>query len=140
MAELTTQKSDANVLQWINQLTNPQRQQDSLELVALFERVTGFAPVLWGSNMIGFGEYHYQSERSSQHGDWPLIAFSPRKQNMTIYIMPGFSEYLSLLDKLGKHKTSVSCLYFNTLAQLDIEVLAQLIRESVAYMQAKYSV
>ena len=92
-------------------------------------------PKLWGDSIVGFGEYHYKSERSSQEGDWPLTAFSPRKRNMTVYIMPGFSKYQDLLDKLGAHKTSVSCLYFNKLENIDVKVLKQIIRRSVADMK-----
>jgi hypothetical protein len=85
---------------------------------------------MWGPSMIGFGQYHYKSERSRQEGDWPLAAFSPRKQNLTLYIMPGFNDYSDLLDKLGKHKTSKGCLYINKLSDVDQDILAQLIKRS----------
>jgi Domain of unknown function (DU1801) len=88
--------------------------------------------------MIGFGKYHYKSERSTQEGDWPLTGFSPRKQNLTIYIMPGFKEYGNLMETLGKYKTSVSCLYVKRLSDIDTKVLTKLIKHSVADMKKRY--
>lgn len=85
---------------------------------------------MWGPTMIGFGQYHYKSERSSQQGDWPLAAFSPRKANLTLYIMPGFADLDDLLDKLGKHRTSVGCLYINKLADVDMAVLGKIIEHT----------
>ena len=93
---------------------------------------------MWGDSIVGFGEYHYKSERSSQEGDWPLTGFSPCKRNMTVYIMPGFTKYKDLMNKLGKHKTSVSCIYFNKLQDINTEVLKQVIRRSVADMKKIY--
>ena len=93
---------------------------------------------MWGDSIVGFGEYHYKSERSSQEGDWPLTGFSPRKRNMTVYIMPVFTKYKDLMNKLGKHKTSVSCIYFNKLQDINTEVLKQVIRRSVADMKKIY--
>src|SRR5690606_35072032 len=90
---------------------------------------------MWGSSMIGFGQYHYKSERSSQEGDWPLAAFSPRKQNLTLYITPGFDGYDDLLDKLGKHKISKGCLYINKLSDVDLDVLEQIV--GMAYNDAE---
>jgi len=85
-----------------------------------------------------FGEYHYKSERSSQEGDWPLTGFSPREQNMTVYIMPEFKNYQDLIKKLGKHKSSVSCIYFSKLENIDVKVLKRIIRRSVADMKKIY--
>ena len=96
------------------------------------------SPTLWGNSIVGFGEYHYKSDRSSQEGDWPLTGFSPRKRNMTVYIMPGFTNYQDLLNKLGRHKTSVSCIYFSKLENIDVKVLKQIIRRSVADMKKIY--
>ena len=95
---------------------------------------------MWGDSIVGFGEYHYKSERSSQEGDWPLTGFSPRKRNLTVYVMPGFSNYKSLMNKLGRHKSSVSCIYFNKLEDIDVKVLKQVIRRSVADMKKMYKV
>jgi hypothetical protein len=95
---------------------------------------------MWGASIIGFGMYHYKSERSAQEGDWPLTGFSPRKQNLTLYIMLVFGDYKDLLKKLGKHKTSVGCLYINKLEDVDVAVLKQLIKKSYLAMKKKYAV
>jgi len=96
-------------------------------------------PKMWGDSIVGFGEYHYKSERSTQEGDWPLTGFSPRKRNMTVYIMPGFSNYQELMNKLGKHKSSVSCIYFSKLSDIDVSVLKQIVRKSVSDMKNIYA-
>lgn len=93
---------------------------------------------MWGMSIIGYGTYHYKSERSSQEGDWMMTGFSPRKQNLTIYIIPGFDSYQKDLAKLGKHKTSVSCLYINKLSDVDINVLKQIITDAYSKMKKQY--
>lgn len=135
MSTLKTLPNDANVTDFINGLDNETKRQDALALLELFTKVTGLPPQMWGSSIIGFGMYHYKSERSTQEGDWPLIAFSPRKQNLSLYIMPGFDDYRDLLKNLGKHKTSVSCLYINKLADVDMLVLTKLVKRAYADMK-----
>jgi hypothetical protein len=135
MAELKTKVNDASVNDFINSVNDEQKKQDSLELLKIFTKQTGQPAKMWGNSIVGFGQYHYKSERSSQEGDWMLTGFSPRKQNLTIYIMPGFDKYKDLLQKLGKHKTSVSCLYINRLADVDMGVLQKLIK--LAYLDMK---
>jgi hypothetical protein len=96
------------------------KRQDSYRLLDMYKRVTDDEPRMWGDAIVGFGKYHYKSERSTQEGDWPLAAFSPRKQNLTLYFMSGFDTFLAdQLAKLGKHKTSKSCLYINRLSDVD---------------------
>lgn len=109
------------------------------ELLELFRTVTKEKPVMWGNSMIGFGMYHYKSERSSQEGDWPLVAFSPRKANLTLYLMNGFKDNGELLKKFGKHKISVGCLYINKLTDIDLDVLSQLVKNSYLNMKKMYS-
>lgn len=138
MAELKTKKSNASVTDFLSAIENEQRRKDGFKLLAIFEQVTGMPPRLWGTSIVGFGEYHYQSERSRQQGDWPLTGFSVRKRNMTVYIMPGFADYQDLLERLGKHTTSVSCLYFTRLENIDVKILKKLIRKSVVDMKKKY--
>lgn len=94
-------------------------------------------PMMWGSSIIGFGTYHYKSERSRQEGDWFITGFSPRKANLTLYIMPGVDYYKDLIKKLGKCKTSVSCLYINKLADVDTKVLKELITTAYKNMKEK---
>lgn len=138
MTDLKTKKSSASVPEFLKSVEHEQRRNDSFELLEIFEQVTKMPPMLWGDSIVGFGEYHYKSERSKQEGDWPLTGFSPRKSNMTVYIIPGFKNYQDLLSNLGKHKTSVSCLYFNKLENIDIKVLKQIIRRSVSDMKKQY--
>jgi hypothetical protein len=128
MAELKTKKNNASVKTFIAAVENETRRKDSEVLLKLFEEVTGEKAMMWGTSIIGFGEYHYKHERSTQEGDWPLTGFSPRKTSLSIYIMPGFKKYQKLLDELGKHKHSVSCLYINKLADVDLTVLKKLIK------------
>ena len=122
MAELKTKATKEDVKKFISSVENVRRREDSFVLLEIFERVTKEKAILWGESIIGFGSYHYKSTRSSQEGDWPLIGFSPRKTSLSVYIMPGFTHFGSLMDKLGKFKTSVSCLYINKLDDVDLKV------------------
>lgn len=141
MAELKTKKNNASVSAFINSIEDEQKREDSRELVKIFTEVTKEKPTMWGTSIIGFGSYHYKSERSTQEGDWPLTGFSPRKQNLSIYIMPGFKEYLELLKKIGKHKISGgSCLYIKRLSDIDVSILKQLIKKSVAEMKKRHKI
>lgn len=130
MGNIKTLQNDANVEDFINNVPDEAKRKDSFTLLKLFTEITGEKPKMWGTSIIGYGQYHYKSERSTQEGDWPLIGFSPRKQSLTLYIMTGFKDQQALLSKLGKHKTSVSCLYINKLADVDMTVLEKLIKES----------
>lgn len=107
------------------------RRQDCKTLVELFSKATGHPPVMWGSSIIGFDQYHYKYG-SGREADWLATGFSPRKQNLTIYIMPGFDRYPELMKKLGTFTTGKSCLYVKTLSQIDLTVLKELINRSVA--------
>lgn len=138
MAELKTKPTKISVTQFINAIEDDTKRDDAKKLLKLFREVSGEKPVLWGTSIIGFGKYHYKSERSRQEGDWPLTGFSPRKQNMTIYIMPGFKNYANLLKKLGPHKISVGCLYIKRLSDVDLRILAKLIEQSILDMRKKY--
>jgi hypothetical protein len=136
MGELKTQENDASVTDFIDAVPEETKRRDSYVLLELFKRVTGQEPRMWGTSIIGFGKYHYKSERSTQEGDWPLAAFSPRKQNLTLYFMSGFDTFLAEdLAKLGKHKTSKACLYINRLADVDIAVLEEAVRKG--FIEAK---
>jgi len=131
MAELKTQENDADVKKFINSVKDKQKREDSLKLLEIFTEVTKKEGKMWGSSIIGFGKYHYQSKRSKQEGDWPLTGFSPRKQAITIYIMFGFEGLEKTLKQLGKYKlSSGSCIYINKLDDVNLDVLKELIRES----------
>lgn len=138
MSTIKTLANDGSVEDFINTASGTKR-DDGFVLLELFTKITGEKAKMWGTSIIGFGQYHYKSERSKQEGDWPLIGFSPRKQNLTLYIMPGFGDYSDMLAKLGKHKTSVGCLYINKLADVDMNVLEALVKRSYADMKKKHS-
>ncbi len=136
MAELKTQKTKESVAKFLKTIAPIEKQKDSFALLKMFKEITGEKAVMWGESIVGFGMYHYKSERSTQEGDWPLVAFSPRKQNLTLYIMHGNQNSESLITKLGKHKTSTGgCLYINKLADVDQKILANLIKKSFQHMK-----
>lgn len=139
MATIKTTVNDNSVEDFINSVDNDTRRKDGFVLLDLFTKATGETAKMWGTSIIGFGQYHYKSERSRQEGDWPLIGFSPRKQNLTLYIMPGFGDYSDMLTKLGKHKISVGCLYINKLSDVDMVVLENLVKGSYADMKKKHA-
>lgn len=138
MAEIKTKENDASVLDFLSSVENERRRVDSLELKKLFDEATGMEAKMWGDSIVGYGKYHYKSDRSSQEGDWPLTGFSPRKQNLTVYIMPGFQDYGNIIEKIGKCKTSTgSCMYINKLSDVDTELLKNLIALSVKDMKKR---
>ena len=137
MAELKTKKNKASVTKFIDSVEHKTRREDAKRLLKIFNEATGMKPAMWGTSIIGYGEYHYKSERSTQEGDWPLTGFSPRKASMTVYIMPGFDKYKKDLDKIGKHKTSVSCLYFTKLDNIDEKILKKMIKDSMEVMKKR---
>ena len=137
MTALKTQPNDKSVEQFLQALDDEQKQADSFQILEWMEEITGEAPEIWGDSIVGFGSYHYKYE-SGREGDWFLTGFSPRKKQLSLYIMSGFSRYEELLGQLGKHKTGKSCLYIKRLADVDPSVLQKLISESVAYMREKY--
>lgn len=139
MAELKTKKNTASVEGFLKKVKDSQRKEDCFKVLELMKRVTGEKPLMWGSSIVGFGSYHYVYA-TGREGDWPLTGFSPRAQNLTLYIMPGFDRYDELMKRLGKFKTGKSCLYLKKLDDVDQNVLEKLISESVKYMKKKYKV
>ncbi len=137
MAELKTKKTDASVEAFLEKNTEGERKSDCLAVLKLMKQATKAEPRMWGTAMVGFGSYHYKGA-SGREGDWPVTGFSPRKQNLTLYIMPGFERFDPLMKKLGKYKTGVSCLYLKKLSDVDVNVLKDLVAESVRHMKATY--
>jgi hypothetical protein len=137
MAQNKTMKNDGSVDDYLSSVANERRREDAFTVLKLMKKVTGEEPKMWGSALIGFGEYHYQYE-SGREGDFFLTGFAPRKQNLVVYIMPGFEHYDALLERLGKHKIGKSCLYINKLADVDLEVLGELVQRSMAHMEATH--
>ncbi|MHA1444383.1 MAG: DUF1801 domain-containing protein [Candidatus Hodarchaeales archaeon] len=138
LAELKTKKNDQSVKEFLNKVTDPSRREDCFEVLKLMQEVTQEEPKMWGNSIVGFGEYHYKY-KSGREGDSFLIGFSPRKQNLTLYFMSGFTRYEELLGKLGKHKTGKSCLYLNKLSDVNKETLTQLATESVTFVKEFYN-
>ena len=132
-----TQPTQDSPIDFINAVEPVQKRKDCLEILKLMEQLSAEKPVVWGGSMVGFGSYHYKYD-SGREGDWFRVGFAPRKQNITLYIMTGFSTYPDIMQKLGKFKTGGSCLYIKKLADVDINVLADLIKESLAYMRQLY--
>jgi len=139
LAELKTKETEASVDAFLAAVENERRQRDALVVKEIMERVTGWQPKMWGPSIVGFGRYHYKYD-SGREGDYLVTGFSPRKRSLTIYIMPGFSGFPKLMERLGKYKTSVSCLYITKLEDVDLEALEELIRGGVDYMREKYGV
>lgn len=134
MSELKTKKNDDDVIAYLNAVEPEKKREDSFAILALMEEVTGEKARMWGASIIGFGSYHY-TYASGREGDWMLVGFAPRKQNLTLYIMSGFDNYGNLLDKLGKYKTGKSCLYIKKIEDVDTDVLRDLVKQSVAHMK-----
>ena len=130
MTELKTKVNSGSVTDFLNSVPDDEKRKDSFELLEIYKKITGEEAKMWGTSMVGFGMYHYKSERSSQEGDWPLAAFSPRKQNLTLYVMPGMYVAEKSFDNLGKHSKSKGCLYIKRLSDVDMEVLKKIIEES----------
>jgi hypothetical protein len=141
MAEVKTKKTKASVVAFLNSIENEQRREDGKKLLAIFKDATGMKPAMWGTSIVGFGSYHYKSDRSAQEGDWPLTGFSPRKGSLTVYIMSGAANYAELLKKMGRYKISGgSCVYINKLSDIDVPTLTKLIQTSVRDMRKRYKV
>jgi hypothetical protein len=137
MAEQKTKPTAISVQSFLDQVPDESVRDDCQELINIMKKITGEKPKMWGPSIVGFGQYHYKYD-SGHEGDACLTGFSPRKQNLTLYVMPGFAESTHLLEKLGKHKAAKGCLYIKRLADVDVEVLKKLIKNTVDYLKKKY--
>lgn len=138
MAENKTKPEKTSVADFINSVEDEQKRKDSFVLLELFKSITKEEPVMWGPSIIGFGEYHYKYD-SGREGDFLISGFSPRKAALTLYLMGCMeNEFAPLMEKLGKYKKSIGCIYIKKLADIDLDVLKQLIAESYSFMKAKY--
>ena len=133
-----TQPTKQSVAAFLKTVEDPDKRRDCETLSRIMRNATGKRAVLWGTSIVGFGQYHYKYD-SGREGDHMVTGYSPRKGNLAIYIMPGFRKYGALMKKLGKHKHSVSCLYVKRLADIELDVLTTLIERSVRDMQNKYT-
>lgn len=133
MAENKTQPTDASVREFLDGVENEARRADAKRVLELMREVTGEEPRMWGPSIVGFGAYRYRYE-SGREGDWFLAGFSPRKSNLVVYIMSGFPRHAELMERLGKHRTGKSCLYIHQLADVDLDVLRELVRRSAEHV------
>jgi hypothetical protein len=131
MAELKTKENDSDVETFLNQIADKQQQEDCFAILELMKNITGSQPKMWGASILGFGNYHYKYE-SGREGEWFITGFSPRKDNLTLYVLSSFNGYEEFLANLGKHKTGKSCLYIKKLDDVDLDILAKMIEKSVA--------
>ncbi len=137
MAENKTKATKAGVTQFLNSIEPPQKRKDAKVIAKIMREATGNRARMWGANIVGYGQYHYRYD-SGREGDFMRVGFSPRKQNLSVYVIPGFTGFTGLLRKLGKHKVGRSCLYINKLEDVNVDVLTQIIQKSVKIMDKKY--
>ena len=137
MAENKTQPTTASVTAFINAIEDPEQKKDARKVAGMMRKATGKRPKMWGPSMVGYGSYHYRYA-SGREGDFMITGFSPRKQALTLYIMPGYGKFDALMKNLGKFKTGKACLYIKRLSDVDEDVLQNLIHKSVEYMRANY--
>ena len=137
-AKTKTTWTDANVNDFINSFVDKdEKKQDSFRLIELMRDWSGFEPKMWGPTIIGFGRYHYKYA-SGHEGDAPLLGFSPRKAEFSLYVIDPTHDNKALLDKLGKYRMGKSCIYFKKLADLNLAILEKLSKESIKYVNKKY--
>lgn len=136
MAELKTKKNNASVSTFLKSIPDEAKREDCEKILELMKSVTKSEPAMWGTSIVGFGQYSYKS-KSGQEGEWFQCGFSPRKQNLTLYLMGGLKAQKELLAKLGKHKTSVGCLYIKRLSDIDLKVLKTMIRVCIKSLPNK---
>lgn len=139
MGEIKTKQTEADVHEFINSFANTeQKKKDSFELLKIMQDFTGFEPRMWGPSIIGFGKYHYKSERSRQEGDWPLVGFSPRKAAISLYIHCGCEGQENLLEGLGKYTMGKSCIYIKKLSDINRDLLKEIMKSTIDYLKKKY--
>lgn len=139
MAELKTKATGADVREFISTFADTeQKKADGYALLDFMQSVTGYEPKMWGPSIIGFGQYHYKSERSRQEGDWPLVGFSPRKAAISLYVFSGLPEHEYLLEGLGKFKMGKGCIYAKKLSDINLDVLKNIMEATIGYLQTKY--
>lgn len=130
-------ETDANVVEFIESVENPKKQEDAYQLLQIFEETTGYEAKMWGPSIIGFGSYHYKYA-SGHEGDAPIVGFSPRKAKISLYVGTGQPEQEELLQRFGKHTTGKACIYINKIADIDIDVLKELIHSCMAFIRKTY--
>ncbi|GAA0899643.1 DUF1801 domain-containing protein [Virgisporangium aurantiacum] len=131
-----TTRTDASVAEFLGTVSDPQRGADAEEVCELMREVTGLEPAMWGTSIVGFGEYRYRYA-SGQEADWPAVALSPRKQALTLYISDDYDRHAELMARLGPHTTGKSCLYIKRLSDIDTGVLRTLIKDGFDHLNGR---
>ena len=134
MAEQKTKPTNESVKDFLNKISDEERRADCFAVAKIMEEITGEKPVMWGPSIVGFGSYRYKYA-SGREGDWPMTGFSPRKKDLTVYMMMGFTKHTELMEKLGKHSAAQSCLYIKRLSDIHVPTLKKLIKISVKDLQ-----
>lgn len=137
MYELKTKETDNSVIEFIESVDHPKKREDAYKLLDIFTETTGYEAKMWGPSIIGFGRYHYKYD-SGHEGDAPLVGFSPRKAKISLYFAPGDEQREQLLNDFGKHTTGKACVYINKLEDIRIDVLQQMIHQSIRFLKEKY--
>ncbi|QCR32980.1 DUF1801 domain-containing protein [Lysinibacillus sp. SGAir0095] len=135
--EQKTKETDQSVIEFIEAVESPKKREDAYKLLKIFEETSGFEAKMWGPSIIGFGSYHYKYE-SGHEGDAPLVGFSPRKAKISLYFATGDSQRQEILERFGKHTTGKACVYINKFADVDEEVLKELIMQSIKFLREMY--
>lgn len=137
MYELKMKENDHSVMEFIENVDHPRKREDAYQLLDIFQETTGYPAKMWGASIIGFGSYHYKYA-SGHEGDAPLVGFSPRKAKISLYLSPRETERESLLNKFGKHTSGKACIYINKIADIDVEILKEMIKQTVEVVQETY--
>lgn len=139
MGEIKTKQTESDVHEFINSFASTeQKKKDSFELLKLMQDFTGSEPKMWGSSIIGFGKYHYKSDRSRQEGDWPLVGFSPRKAAISLFVHCGCEGQDDLLELLGKYTMGKSCIYIKKLSDINQDILKEMMQSTIDFLKKKY--
>ena len=139
MTQNKTLPTSQAVTDFLQSVDHPVRRADGIALDQMFRQITGWQPQMWGPSIIGYGQYHYTYD-SGREGDFLATGFSPRKANLSVYIMPGYTDFSAILARLGKHKIGKSCLYINKLSDIDMDVLTELVRAGLDDLAQKWPV
>lgn len=137
MYELKTKENDESVIEFIESVDSPKKREDAYKLLDIFTETSGYEAKMWGPSIIGFGSYHYKYE-SGHEGDAPLVGFSPRKAKISLYFATGDTKRDEILKTFGKHTSGKACVYINKVADIDVEVLRELIKESITFLKKMY--
>ncbi len=137
MYELKTKENDSSVIEFIERVESPKKREDAYKLLDIFTETTGYQAKMWGPSIIGFGSYHYKYA-TGHEGDAPLVGFSPRKAKISLYFATGDPKRDKLQEKFGKHTSGKACVYINKVADIDVDVLKELILQSIAFLRETY--